>query len=102
VLTPEGKISRVLYGIDFAERELKLSLLEASSGKIGTIIDRIILFCFQYNPATRKYSVYLTKVMQAGCGGTVVFFGAYLAVFWRRQRKPSIGGPQARNEAQES
>jgi protein SCO1 len=89
VLTPEGKVSRVLYGIEYHERDLKLALVEASSGKVGTIIDRIILFCYQYNPATKKYSVYLSRVMQTGCAGTVMVFGAYLGVFWRRQRKIS-------------
>lgn len=86
-LTPAGKISRYLYGIEYKPTDLKLSLLEASNGKIGTVIDRLLLFCYRYDPLTRKYSVYLTKVMQAGSAGTVVLFGAYLAVFWRRQRR---------------
>ncbi len=91
ILTPAGKISRYLYGIEFSERDLKLALLEASSGKIGTVVDRFLLFCYRYNPQTRKYSVYLTQLMQAGCGGTVVIFGGYLAIFWRRQRKVPEG-----------
>ncbi|MGZ6332042.1 MAG: SCO family protein [Bdellovibrionota bacterium] len=86
-LTPDGKISRYLYGIDFRASDLRLALLEASSGKIGTVIDRLLLFCFRYDPQTRKYSLYLTRVMRAGSAGTVVFFGGYLAVFWRRQRR---------------
>ena len=90
VLTPEGKISRYLYGIEFQNKDLRLALLEASNGKIGTVVDRILLFCYRYDPKTRKYSVYLTKLMQAGCGSTVLFFGGYLAIFWRRQRKGSL------------
>ena len=91
VLTPEGKISRYLYGISFSEKDLRLSLLEASSGKIGTIIDRIILFCYRYNPATRKYSIYLTQLMQFAGLGTVLLFGGYMATFWYRQRKLNQG-----------
>lgn len=87
VLTPDGKISRYLYGIMYSPQDLRLSLLEASNGKIGTIIDRIILFCYKYNPETRKYSVYLSKIMQASGAGTVLVVGSYLAVFWRRQRR---------------
>jgi len=87
VLTPEGKISRYLYGIEFKNTDLRLSFLEASNGKIGTIMDRILLFCYRYDPQTRKYSIYLTKVMQAGCGLTLLIFGGYLALFWRRERK---------------
>ena len=86
-LTPNGRISRYLYGIDFSMKDLRLSLLEASNGKIGTVVDRLLLFCYRYDPQTKKYSVYLTKLMQAGGGGTVIVFGGYLMVFWRRQRK---------------
>jgi protein SCO1/2 len=87
VLTPEGKISRYLYGIEFKPTDLKMALLEASNGKIGSVIDRILLFCYHYDPVTRKYSVYLTRVMSGGMAGTVLFFGAYLAVFWNRERR---------------
>ena len=87
VLTPEGKISRVIYGISFPERDLKLALLEASNGKIGTIVDRLLLFCFHYDPHTRKYSIYVMRMMQSGAAGTVIAFGAFMAVFWRRERR---------------
>jgi len=92
VLTPEGRISRYLYGIEFRKQDLRLALLEASSGKIGTVIDRFLLFCYRYNPTTRKYSVVLTKLMQAGAAGTVLILGSYVAVFWIRQsRRNSLG-----------
>jgi protein SCO1/2 len=87
VLTSHGVISRYLYGIEFLKSDLRLALLEASNGKIGTVVDRLLLFCYRYDPKTRKYSVYLNRVMQLGCGFTVLIFGGYLAVFWRRQRK---------------
>ena len=87
MLTPTGKISRYLYGIEFKNKDLRLALLEASNGKIGNVIDRFLLFCFRYDPETRKYSIYSLRLMEAGCAGTVVAFGGYLALFWRRQRK---------------
>ena len=90
VLTPEGKISRILYGIEYAQKDLRLSLVEASNGKIGTIVDRFLLFCYRYDPVTRKYSIYLTKIMQAGCAATILVFGGYLALFWRRQRRDQV------------
>ena len=86
-LTPEGKLSRILYGIQFEQKDLRLALLEASNGKIGTVVERLLLFCYRYDPHTRKYSVYLTKLMQVACGGMLVLFGGYLVLFWRRQRK---------------
>lgn len=87
VLTPEGKISRYLYGIEFRPQDLKLSLLEASNGKVGTIVDRLLLFCYRYDPASRKYSVYLANVMQTAAAGMVLFLGGFLFFFWRRERR---------------
>ncbi len=87
VLTSQGVISRYLYGIEFLKSDLRFALLEASNGKIGTVVDRLLLFCYRYDPKTRKYSVYLNSLMQLSCGLTVLVFGGYLAVFWRRQRK---------------
>lgn len=87
LLSPEGKITRYLYGIAWEPRDLKFALIEASQGRVGSVVDRILLFCYQYNPLTRKYSLYLTKVMQAGSAGSVLFFSGYMAVFWRRQRR---------------
>lgn len=87
VLTPEGKVSRYLYGIEYPEKDLKLALVEASDGKVGTVVDRLLLFCFQYDPKQKKYSMIVTRVMQTGGAGTLVIFGAYLALFWRRERR---------------
>jgi protein SCO1/2 len=87
VLTPEGKISRYLYGITYAAKDLKLALLEASQGKIGSVFDRLLLFCYHYEPLSRGYSLQAMKVMQLGAMGMVAFLGGYLMVFWSRQRK---------------
>jgi protein SCO1/2 len=87
VLTPEGRISRILYGIEYGEQNLRLALLEASNGKIGTVIDRLILFCYRYDATTRTYSIVLTRVMQAGSAAMIFVLGGFLAAFWLRQRK---------------
>jgi protein SCO1/2 len=87
VLTPEAVLSRILYGVQYPLKDLKLALVEASSGKIGTIVDRVLLFCYRYDPITRKYSLVLTRVMQLGCAGMILVLGAYLGFFWFRQRK---------------
>ena len=90
VLTPTGKVSRYLYGIEFSNKDLRLALLEASGGKVGTVVDRFLLFCYRYDPQTKKYSVYLTRLMQTAAVATVMIFGSYLAVFWCRQRNRSL------------
>ena len=86
-ITPEGRISRYLYGIEFKPNDLKLAMLEASNGKIGTVIDRFILFCFQYDPLRRGYSLVLSRVMKMGGALTVLILGSYLGLFWLRQRR---------------
>ncbi len=86
-LTPEGRVSRLLYGIEYKVQDFRLALLEASDGKIGTVIDRIIMFCFRYNPTTRGYSLYLTNLMKGISGLTVLVMSTYLFIFWNRQRR---------------
>jgi protein SCO1 len=93
VLTPEGKLSRILYGIQYRPADLKLSLLEASNGKIGTILDRIILFCYQYDPQLRKYSLGIMRMVQVGAIAVTLFLGLYLGLFWfneKRNRRNAI------------
>ncbi|MBS1961583.1 MAG: SCO family protein [Bdellovibrionales bacterium] len=87
VLTPDGKISRVLYGIQYRASDLRLSLLEASNGKIGTIIDRILLFCFSYNTHLRQYSLTVTRVLQVAFVAVVLVLGGFIAISRRREMK---------------
>ena len=86
ILTPEGKISRYLYGIDFRPKDLRLALVEAGRGKIGTVMDQLLMFCYNYDPTTRKYSLYATNLMRAGSGFTVLILGTVLVNVWRRRR----------------
>lgn len=102
LLSPDGKITRYLYGIAWQPRDLKFALMEASQGRVGSVVDRILLFCYQYNPMTRKYSLYLTKVMQAGSAGSVLFVSGYMAVFWRRQRRGKSDQSESNHEKNDS
>ncbi len=87
VLTPEGVVSRYLYGITNQPRDMRLGLLEASKGKIGNVFDRLLMFCYHYEPSARGYTLQAVRVMQAGGTGMVFLLGGYLTVFWTRQRK---------------
>ncbi len=87
VLTPEGKISRVLHGIEYKPRDMRLSLVEASNGKIGSVLDRIVLFCFQYDPNLKGYALEAMRVVQVGAGFTVFLLGGFLFSFHRRDRR---------------
>lgn len=85
VYTPDGRLSRTLYGITFPG--LKLALLEASEGKIGTVVDRVLLFCFHYDPLARGYVVATTRLVRASGALTLAALAFWLLRFWRRERK---------------
>ena len=87
IITPDGKISRYLHGIEFGDRELKLSLIDASSGKIGSFIDKFALFCFQFDPNKNKYTLYAYNLMRLGGAITVIILAFFLFMFWRLQMK---------------
>ena len=87
VLTPTGKISRYLYGVTFQTQTLRLSLVEAGQGKIGTIVDRILLFCFQFDPKSRRYSWYAYNIMRAGGFLTLLLLVFFLLPVWIRENK---------------
>lgn len=87
VLSPTGMISRVLYGVEFSGRDLKLALLEASNGKVGSFGDRILLYCYKYDPLARGYSFYAMRIVQAGAAVTILVLFAYLYWFWRREKR---------------
>lgn len=87
VLTPDGKISRYLYGIEFPPRDLKLALVEASGGKVGTSFDRFLLSCFKYDPALRRYGIYVAGILKGGALLVFAILSALLAVLWRRELK---------------
>ncbi|GAB4315811.1 MAG: SCO family protein [Candidatus Zixiibacteriota bacterium] len=86
ILTENGVISRYLYGIQYTPRDLKLSLLEASEGKIGTTVDRIILYCFHYDPEAGGYVLFASNVMRLGGLITLILLGAFLGTYWARER----------------
>jgi protein SCO1/2 len=83
LLTPEGKISRYFYGIQYPTRDLRLGLVEASEGKIGTPVDQVLLFCYHYDPATGKYGLLISHVIQAGGALTVLIIGIGMLILFR-------------------
>jgi len=84
ILGEDGMISRYLYGIEFKKQDLKLALLEASDGKIGSTIDKIILYCYHYDSAAGGYVLFATNLMKLGGGLTVGLVAIFLAILWIR------------------
>jgi protein SCO1/2 len=85
VLTPEGRISRYFYGIQFPSRDLRLGLVEASEGKIGTPVDQVLLFCYHYDPSTGKYGLLISRLIQAAGAITVLGIGGLILVLYRKE-----------------
>jgi protein SCO1/2 len=85
VLTPQGRISRVLYGIDYAPRDLRLALVEASQRKIGTLADQLLLFCYHYDPATGKYGPTAMAAVRIGAALTLAGLVAFVAFQLRHE-----------------
>jgi protein SCO1 len=84
LLTPDGRISRYFYGVEFPGRDLRLGLVDASQGKIGTPVDKVMLFCFQYDPSAARYSATILGIMRIGAVLTVAAL-LFIILFFRRR-----------------
>jgi protein SCO1/2 len=87
LVTPDGKMARYLYGLQFESNDLRIGLLEASRGKSISTIEQVILFCYHYDPKSGKYQIMARRVMQLGGAVTLLVLGSVLAFFWRRERR---------------
>jgi protein SCO1/2 len=83
ILTPDGRISRYFYGVAYPERDMRLALLDASSGKVGSPIDAVLLYCYHYDPHTGKYGLLISRVIQLSGALTVVLGGIGLLILFR-------------------
>ena len=86
VLTPQGRISRYFYGVDFPPKDLRMGLVEASQGKIGNAVDQVLLYCYHYDPATGKYGAIVSNILKLGAGVTIVFLAGLLLILFRLEK----------------
>lgn len=86
MISPGGTITRYLYGASFREFDLRNALNEAADGTIGSTMDRILFYCFTYDPSSQSYVPVAMNIMKLGGLATVIFLGIFLGVFWRRER----------------
>ena len=85
VCTPDGRVARYLYGIEYPAKRLKLALLEAAEGSVGTTLDQLILYCYHYDPTNRRYSPVAMNIMRLGGGATALILGISIGGFWARE-----------------
>jgi protein SCO1/2 len=83
-VTPQGKLARYFYGVDYEPKDLKLGLIEASNNSIGSVVDQILLFCYHYDPNTGKYGAVVMNILRATAVVGVVILAIALTFLWRR------------------
>ena len=87
VLTPDGRLSRYFFGIEYAPRDLRLGLVEASDRKIGSPVDEILLYCYHYDPAAGKYGAVVMNMVRVAGAAAVIVLSIFLTIMWRRDAK---------------
>jgi len=90
VLTPQGKIARYFYGIDYPAQDLRLGLVEAAESKIGSPVDQALLLCYQYDPVSGQYTFFLMNVVRVAGLSTVALIGGFLLVMFRRDKSKTV------------
>jgi len=86
VLTPQGRISRYFYGVDFPPKDLRMGLVEASQGKIGNAVDAVLLYCYHYNPETGKYGAIVSNILRLAAAATILLLSSLIFILWRLDR----------------
>jgi protein SCO1/2 len=84
ILTPEGRIAQYYYGIEYPPKDLRLGLVEAGAGKIGNVVDQLLLYCYHYDPEQGKYSATILRVLRLAGVATMLFLGTFIFVLIRR------------------
>ena len=90
ILTPEGKLARYFYGIDYPPRDLRWGLVEAADGAIGNPVDQLLLLCYSYDPMTGKYGLYIRNSLRIGGLATILAIGSFIVVMLRRERRGEL------------
>ncbi len=88
VVTPDGRLSKYLFGIEYGPRDLRFGLVEASAGKVGNVADALLLYCYHYDPTTGRYGLAIMRAVRLAGAGTVLALGAFIVIMVRRERKP--------------
>ncbi len=84
IVTPEGRLSRYFYGVEYAPRDVRLGLVEASENRIGTPVDQMLLFCYHYDPKTGKYGAVVMNMIRFAGGAFALIGGTFLLIVFRR------------------
>jgi protein SCO1/2 len=84
LLTPEGRLAQYYYGIEYAPRDIQFGLIESSQGKIGNVVDKLLLYCYHYDPERGKYGAVVFNILRISALATVLVLGGFMIVMFRR------------------
>ena len=87
VLTPDGRLARYMFGVEYGPRDLRLALVEASAGKVGSVVDAVLLYCYHYDPMTGRYGLVVMRALRVAGAATVLALGAFVFVMIRREKR---------------
>jgi protein SCO1/2 len=94
VATPEGRISHYLFGVEYSPKDLRLALVDAAGGRIGNAVDQVLLYCYQYDPSSGRYSASILNLVRVGALLTVVALAAFMLTAGRSRRPRTAGRAQ--------
>jgi protein SCO1/2 len=98
VATPDGRIARYLFGVEYVPKDMRLALVEASAGKVGGFADQILLFCYKYDPTRGRYSAAVINLVRAGAALTIVSLMTFIGVSRRREKRNRPADPRGNEE----
>ena len=93
VLTPQGRLARYLFGVEYGPRDLRFAIVDASAGKVGTPVDALLLYCYHYDPMTGRYGLVIMRAIRIAGAATVLALGAFIVMV----RKRGFEKPPAKN-----
>lgn len=94
ITTPDGKLARYLYGIDYSPKDLKFGIVESGENKVGSPVDKLLLYCYHYDPSTGKYGLAILSIIRAFAVVMLIGMGAMAFVFWRKNKRRSVDSGQ--------
>ena len=94
VVTPDGKMSKYFYGIDYSPKDIKFGIMESAENKVGNPAEQLLLYCYHYDPATGKYGLAILNVIRLGGIATLLGLGTMVFVFWRRNKRKAMNSDE--------
>jgi protein SCO1/2 len=99
VLTPDGRLARYLFGIEYGPRDLRYAIIDASAGKVGNAVDALLLYCYHYDPATGRYGLVIMRALRIAGIATVLALGSFIGLMIRREKRQARTSSPSRSSS---